>query len=45
MLCQLTRHLQTTVGRTNAVLSLRGINIDMLQWPSMLIKYVLIEIQ
>lgn len=28
-----------------AVLSVRGINIDMLQWPSMLIKYMLIEIQ
>lgn len=47
MLCQLTRRLQLTVGRTNAaaVLSVRGINIDMLQWPSMLIKYMLIEIQ
>lgn len=28
-----------------AVLSLRGTNIDMLQWPAMLIKYMLIEIQ
>lgn len=28
-----------------AVSSVRGINIDMLQWPSMLIKYMLIEIQ
>lgn len=28
-----------------AVSSAEGINIDMLQWPSMLIKYMLIEIQ
>lgn len=28
-----------------AVSSARGINIDMLQWPGMLIKYMLIEIQ
>lgn len=28
-----------------AVSPVRGTNIDMLQWPAMLIKYMLIEIQ